>query len=131
MQELNSLLHYLLLKALTIPLLVGLVVRRHMSLHRTVLIGVVIVAQIGSNASPSKKVLCGSPGEAGIYLLHDVGILHGIVHPLHTNVVIILDRSNFQTANSNSTTVRAVAKTAFPRHGRMTGYPPILGMSYG
>src|SRR5699024_3428617 len=57
---------------LAIPLQVGLVVRRHMFLYRAVLVGAAMEPQMGSDASPCKKDLHGSPGKAHIHLLLDV-----------------------------------------------------------
>ena len=62
-----------------------------MLLHCAVLIGAAIQAQMGSNASPRKENLHGSPGKAHIHLLLDVFIWDGVIHALHTDMVVVLD----------------------------------------
>ena len=81
-------------KPLAIPLQVNLVVWRHMLLHCAVLIGAAIQAQMGSNASPRKEYLHGSPGKTHIHLLLDIFIRYGIVHALHADMVVVLDSGN-------------------------------------
>ena len=82
-------------ETLTIPLQVGLVVRRHMVLHRAVLVGTAMKPQMrGDTGAREENFYCG-PGKAHIHLLLDVLIRHGVVHALHTDVVVILDGCHF------------------------------------
>ena len=58
-------------KALSIPLQIGLVIRRHVLLCGAVLAGTAMEAQMGGDAGTSEEYLHRGPGEAHIYLLLD------------------------------------------------------------
>ena len=74
-----------------VPLQVGLVVRRHMVLHRAVLVGTAMETQVRGNPGPGEEDFYCGPGEPYIHLPLDVLIRHGIVHAFHTDMVVILD----------------------------------------
>ena len=65
-----------------------------MFLYRAVLVGTALETQVRGNPGTGKKDLHGGPGKAYVHPLLDVLIRDRVVHELHADVVVILDRGN-------------------------------------
>ena len=78
-------------ETLAVPLQVGLVVRRHMVLHRAVLVGTAMETQVRCDPDTREEDFYCGPGRAHIHLLPDVLIRHRVVHALYADMVIVLD----------------------------------------
>ena len=62
-----------------------------MFLYSAVLVETSVKTQVGSNTGAGEEYLHCSPDQTHIYLLLNVLIWNGVVHVLHTDVVVVLD----------------------------------------
>ena len=113
-------------ETLAILLQVGLVVRRHMVLHRAVLVGTAMEPQVRGDPGSGKEDLHGGPGKAYIYLLLDVLIRHGIIHALHADMVVILDGGNLPDCQLKRRSRKRLQKQFFLRKARRPAALPFL-----
>ena len=84
---------------------------------------------MGRNPGPEEEDLHRGPGEAHIHLLLDVLIRHRVVHVLHADVIVILDRGNLPDRQLERRSQEGQQKQLlFRKAGRPAALPFLEGL---
>lgn len=81
-------------KPFSVPLQIFLVFRRHMALICAILVRAAEQPGMGCDPGPAKEYFHSAACQADIYLLFNVFVRDGIVHPVDAYMVIVLNCSN-------------------------------------
>ena len=119
-------------ETLAVPLQVYLVVRRHMLLYRTVLVGMAVETQVRGDPGTGEEDLHCGLGKAHIHLLLDVLIRHRIIHAHHADMVVILDGSRLPDCQlKRRSRKRQQKQLIFLKTGRSAALPSLEGLVVG